>query len=127
MQRGSKLSRTRLRIWLFGFRDVRSALGGTKMADKVSRSDTADTLVAPSRPRRTVPKSTIADLRALALARGFKVERAMTGDDRWQILDKRGRAPTDPKAKSRVFSVDEGLDYLNSLGGIARYPIWRKS
>jgi len=97
------------------------------MADKVSRSRSADTLVARSQPCRMTPKSTIADLRALAVARGYKVERAMTGGDRWQILDKRGREATDPKAQDRVFSVDEGVDYLTSLGGIARYPIWRKS
>jgi hypothetical protein len=79
-----------------------------------------------SPPGQVEPKYTIADLRALATARGFKVERAMTGGDRWQILDKKGRAATDPQILNRDFSVDECVTYLKRLGGVMRHPIWRK-
>jgi hypothetical protein len=96
------------------------------MTDSASKSGATDTLVRRSPPRQAATKSTIADLRALATARGFKIERAMTGGDRWRIVDKAGIDANDPKALSRVFSVDEGISYLKSLGGIARHPVWRK-
>ena len=96
------------------------------MADSANKSGTADRLMTRSPRRQTAARSTVADLQALAAARGFKIERAMTGGDRWRILDKSGSEATDPKALTRVFSVDEGVTYLKNLGGIARHPVWRK-
>jgi hypothetical protein len=101
-------------------------MGRYEMTDSASKSGAADTLVRRLPPRQTAAKSTIADLRALATARGFTIERAMTGGDRWRILDKAASEAADPNALSRVFSVDEGITYLKSLGGIARHPVWRK-
>jgi hypothetical protein len=96
------------------------------MADSASKSGAADRLVRRSPQRQTAARSTIADLRALATARGVRVERAMTGGDRWRILDKSGSEAADAKAPGRAFSIDEGVTYLKSLGGIARHPVWRK-
>ena len=96
------------------------------MAEKATAPEAAPRLSVRSHTRHSKPKSTIADLRALAAARGFKVERAMTGADRWRILDVRGLEASDPKARNRVFSIDEGVSYLENLRGIARHPVWRR-
>ena len=97
------------------------------MAVQQKRRVPAGTVATTLAAGRPASKSTIADLRALAMARGFKVERAMTGGDRWRILDRQGRDTADAKSATRVFSVDEGVRYLQNLGGVARYPVWRKT
>jgi hypothetical protein len=73
-----------------------------------------------------MPKSRIADLRALATARDFKVECAMTDGDSWQLIDQQGRKVTNPNTREVEFNAKDGVRFLKSLPGVARCPVWQR-
>jgi hypothetical protein len=73
-----------------------------------------------------MPRSTVADLRALAAARDFRIERVTAGADRWRLLDQRGRKVTNPRTRDSEFTATDGLAFLQSLRGVARCPRWQR-
>jgi hypothetical protein len=59
------------------------------------------------------PRNAVSKLRALAVQKGFEVERAMSAD-RWRLVDPKGNRPNGPRGVPS-WRFDEAMKFLRKL------------